>query len=39
MFDINELNMCMKASWLGRWKRSLDNKDYYELVLARGEME
>jgi hypothetical protein len=39
MFDINELNMCIKASWLGRWKRSLDNKDYYGLELAPDIVE
>jgi hypothetical protein len=39
MFDINELNMCIKASWLGRWKRNLENKDYYGLVLAPDGVE
>jgi hypothetical protein len=39
MFDINELNMCIKASWLGRWRRSFEHKDYYGLVLAPDREE
>jgi hypothetical protein len=28
LFDLNVLNMCIKAMWIGRWKREVDFMDY-----------
>jgi hypothetical protein len=28
LFDLKVLNLCIKAMWIGKWKREVDNMDY-----------
>ncbi len=31
--DVNTLNVCMKASWVERWKRELPERDYMAAIV------